>query len=134
MMKNNINYRLYKMDIEKKGWNWPRIPKNEWGNQGWNWLHLTAINYSQNPSPEDKKIIVDRITKFIYRLPCADCQLHAIKYLRENPINVVNSNELQHWAWRFHNFVNFRLNKPLMSFKDYEQKYFNEICWSHWRC
>ena len=122
------------MDLEKKGWEWPKIPKNEWGNQGWNWLHLTAINYSQNPTPIDKKIIIERITKFVYRLPCADCKSHAIKYFQDNPISVANSNDLQYWTWRFHNFVNYRLNKPLMSYKDYEQKYFNEICWSHWRC
>lgn len=69
---------------------------------------------------------------FIYRLyknfPCKACKQHFERYLQENPPEEYLT--LQYglfiWSWKFHNLVNKRLGKPVISFDTALEMYTNE--------
>jgi hypothetical protein len=119
--------------LERSGWAWPKdIPKPTWGPLGWNWLHTTAIEFPAQPSAGDRREVLRRIWDFVSRLPCAECQGHARRYLQRNPPAADDTYSLQAWAWRFHNAVNARLGKRQVSYAAYQHAYSDEICWASW--
>ena len=99
------------------------MPKAEWGPIGWAWLHTEAINYPAAPSHRDRVEAYRRFWSFIKTLPCFECRTHSIEYIRAHPPNFVGTESYQDWAWRFHNAVNYRLKKPLMSREEYYATY-----------
>jgi hypothetical protein len=109
------------------------VPKSEWGPRGWAWLHTQAINYSAHPSKADQMAMFARFWSFIQTLPCQECRIHATNYAREYPPDFSGSAGFQTWAWRFHNAVNYRLGKPLMTAEEYRQTYAEEIAASYWK-
>jgi len=106
------------------------VPKKEWGPRGWNWLHMVAISYPSNPTITDARATFRRIWNHAAGLPCPECKGHAVQYIINNPPDLKNTHALQAWVWKFHNAVNVRLKKPVMSFEDYLESYADEICWS----
>ncbi|GFR89101.1 sulfhydryl oxidase [Elysia marginata] len=98
------------------------VPKNEWGPCGWAWLHTQAINFPEHPTKLDQMAMFARFWSFIQTLPCLECRIHSTKYAREYPPDFSGSAGFQTWAWRFHNAVNYRLGKPLMSAEEYRRK------------
>lgn len=113
-------------------WAWPNAPITEWGPRGWRWLHVTAINYARYPSMAEGRIAFRRIWNFIENLPCADCRAHGLAYVIQHPPDLTDSDALQRWMWAFHNSVNTRLKKAVVSFEEYRGVYADEICWAHW--
>lgn len=103
------------------------VPKSEWGPPGWRWLHLEAINYPAAPDEKLKMAMFLRFWAFIQSLPCAECHSHAMEYIRAYPPDFSGSKGFQKWVWRFHNAVNHRLGKPLMSSEKYQDTYKEEI-------
>ena len=110
-----------------ENWNWPNVSKDDWGPIGWNWIHLMSIEYKINPIIEDAKLTYKRIWNFIKNIPCVECRTHATRYMILNPPNLHSNISLQIWSFNFHNSVNKRIKKQIMSFKDYQKKYENEI-------
>jgi len=101
------------------------MTKNQWGPIGWAWLHTQAINYPQNPTKFEQIAMFTRFWSFIQTLPCIECRIHATNYTRIYPPDFSGSIGFQIWAWRFHNMVNYRLDKPLMSVNEYRRMYMN---------
>lgn len=101
--------------------------KDVWGPKAWKWLHVQAINYSNNPTRKDKMIMFKLFWSFILTLPCPECRVHAMKYISAHPPDFSSSISFQTWAWRFHNAVNHRIGKPIMSPKQYRQTYSSYI-------
>ena len=101
------------------------FPKSsaEFGRGVWLSTHVLAID-----SVNDMAIafFIAWINKMVYRLPCPICVKHATDYLSKNPIepyiNYVNSygvrNGMFTWSWEFHNDVNIRLDKEVISFEN----------------
>ena len=108
-------------------------PKTEWGPRAWHWLHSQAINYPAHPSKTDQTTMFARFWSFIQTLPCADCRVHATKYASDYPPDFSNSSGFQTWAWRFHNTVNRRLGKDLMTAEEYREAYAEEITQNYWK-
>jgi hypothetical protein len=108
-------------------WVWPNVSKTEWGRRGWRWLHVRAIKYPKNPTQMDATKASSALVGFIHNLPCAECRNHAIRYFRRNPPDLHSSEALQIWAWRFHNAVNARLGKSLISYEMYQLIYSKEL-------
>jgi hypothetical protein len=108
----------------------PQGTKEEWGPRGWRWLHVTAIGYPLRPTPGEARAAAERISGFVGHIPCPECRGHAARYVRRRPLALENSDSLQVWAWRFHNAVNARLGKPLVSFDAYRAAYARELCWA----
>jgi hypothetical protein len=85
----------------------------------WNTIHKQAY-LAQTPVRQQQFIIFMKDT--CYRFPCKVCRGHCTEYIKNNPLeNYLGSTVdgkplgLFVWAWKFHNTVNARLNKPIMS-------------------
>ena len=89
----------------------------------WLSIHILAID-SVNDMAID--FFMAWIDKMVYRLTCPTCVKHSIEYLSKNPIepyiNSVNSRGIKNgmfiWSWKFHNNVNERLDKEVISFEN----------------
>lgn len=114
-------------------WNWPNAPKAVWGRLGWKWLHETAIDYPLDPTPQEAAAVALRLRSFAAHLPCGECRGHATAYLAKNPPALSNTYALQSWAWRFHNAVNKRLGKPVITYEMYCRIYARELENAAWK-
>ncbi len=88
----------------------------------WNWLHNLAISYNNN-SLENARTTFRRIWNFANNLPCNICKNHAKEYILNTPPDLRSNEALQRWVWTFHNTVNIRLNKRVMSYANYKKLY-----------
>jgi hypothetical protein len=105
-------------------WDWAPTNKSVWGPAGWRWLHLRAIRYPRRaPTRDDAARAFVEIWAFLSQLPCRRCREHAKAYFARNPPDLRDGPALEVWAWRFHNAVNARLGKPLVSYAEYERLY-----------
>lgn len=109
------------------------LTKDVWGPKAWAWLHAQAIHYPANPAKGDRLAMFARFWSFIHTLPCPECRAHAVAYARRYPPDFSGSEAFQTWAWCFHNSVNHRLGKPLMTAEEYRREYRSEIAESYWR-
>jgi hypothetical protein len=100
----------------------------------WYCIHRMA----RDATTEEKKIkFQEFIENIIVNLPCSTCTEHAVKYYSTNPLDrywSIDENGtdigLFRWAWQFHNTVNARLNKPLVSWDSAKMLFLQEdgIC------
>jgi hypothetical protein len=73
-----------------------------------------------------------RFWAFLHSLPCPECREHSLAYARTRPPDFSGSHAFQIWSWEFHNSVNARLGKPLMSAEEYNQHYAEELQKAYW--
>lgn len=106
--------------------------KDEWGPRHWHRLHMTAIHYPIQPTEKERETTFKTFWSFIQQLPCPECRQHTIAYLRNHPLNLTNSQQFQTWAWQFHNAVNKRLSKPIMTADEYNSTYREEHNSKYW--
>jgi hypothetical protein len=100
---------------------------NVWGPAFWFTLHNGASKYPVSASP----ITIERMKSFIFgipvMLPCEKCQYHATNHImmNKNKLNQICSgrDSLFTFFVDFHNIVNKRYNKPLMSVEQAYQIY-----------
>ena len=107
------------------------IPKKYWGPAGWQWGHLRAIYYPKKPTIEDKRLAISDVRTFASNLPCDECKGHASDYIEKNPMDVSGTAAFQLWWFHFHNAVNKRLGKPVITFAAYEKLYAKHIEQAH---
>lgn len=102
--------------------------KESWGPHFWNLIHMIPfrINYL-----EKIKEAVNLIENIYLVLPCEECHNHTKEYLQNNKIILTNEiditkskEELCLYLFNFHNEVNKRLGKEILS--SFE-KYWSEI-------
>lgn len=101
--------------------------KSVWGPPKWYWLHSAAIAHPDHPTLADRRRAHAQFWAFVSSLPCEECRIHARDYARRHPPDFSSSDAYQTWAWRFHNAVNQRLGKPIMSAKEYREVYAEEL-------
>ena len=91
---------------------------NVWGKYYWYYLSILA---SYIETEEDAKRWIKLFISTISLLRCIECRNHAQKYAQENsPLIFLNNQNSSNRAMlryicKFHNVVNLRLKKPLMS-------------------
>lgn len=73
-----------------------------WSHACWGWLH-SCENMNRRT-----------ITSLARILPCGMCRHHMQQYLKEHEI----TEPVDKWIIDFHNDINIRLHKPLMSYED----------------
>ena len=103
---------------DKKANNNPVI----WGPPFWYTLHNGAFHYPKHASP----LYSERMKNFILGLPimvpCVVCKEHATAFIEKhrNKLNDICSNrdDLFKFFVDFHNQVNKRYNKPILSYED----------------
>jgi hypothetical protein len=105
------------------------------GPGSWNAIHTIA--YHARTLKEQQEAI-NVITNICIYFPCETCRKHAIDYIKENPMEVYlmtkykEDNGIFVWTWKFHNAVNYRIGKHIMSMDLanhlYDTKKTNKIC------
>lgn len=101
------------------------VQKNQWSNTEifgpvvWKLLHNTAINYPLCPSDYVKNQMKNFILSLTVLIPCEKCRGHTAKYIekhRDKLDEIVSSRDnLFAFFVDFHNQVNKRYNKPIIS-------------------
>jgi hypothetical protein len=93
----------------------------------WFTLHNGAIHYPKEASPIVAEKMKGFILGFPYMIPCEKCQHHAIAYIEEHCSSIdeaiKGSDSLFMFFWKFHNYVNERLNKPQISLENAKKLY-----------
>ena len=101
--------------------------RDKWGPREWRGLHVDAIHYPAAPARcEVAQAFMDLWSR-IHRLPCPECRSHATAYARRYPPDLTSGAGYQTWGLRFHNSVNLRLGKPLMTAAQFRAVYAAEI-------
>ena len=89
----------------------------------WNLIHKKAF---KSRTPAEQQDFVKFMNETCNDFPCTVCKGHCQEYIRNNPLSDffytiinVNGSDMKlgmfFWTWKFHNAVNHRLNKPIMS-------------------
>lgn len=93
-----------------------------WGPAFWFSLHNGAVRYPENASPITKERMKGFIFGIPVMLPCENCKEHATSHIEANWDKlddiVSGRTKLFNFFVDFHNYVNKRYNKPIMSYKD----------------
>jgi len=102
-----------------------------WGPAMWFSLHNGAARYPNNPSPIWRERMKSFIQGLPVMLPCQDCSDHANAFI-ESRIkfidNIVgNKQNLFTFFWEFHNSVNKRLGKRIVSFQEAYNIYHDNV-------
>lgn len=83
----------------------------------WIVTHVLAMTCDKSKDQKEKTFFKVYVERMIHALPCRTCRRHACAYLRINPLIDYNGN-LFEWTVKFHNSVNQRLGKPVVSLHD----------------
>lgn len=90
-----------------------------WGPMGWMTLHSISLLYPENPTPNDKQILMSFMKAFAECITCQYCERHFKvifeNYTRSHPEWANSRFDLFLFIARAHNTVNKRLEKPLKS-------------------
>ena len=91
----------------------------------WKFLHISSLNYPENPTEEYKNGWKSFINSMPYLIVCKNCSKHASEYIsKSNLDNIVNSRDnLFNFFVEFHNFVNSRTKKVLISLEQAKEMY-----------
>lgn len=104
--------------------------RNTWGPPRWDWLHCDAISYPDTPTREQAAAARRRFGEFVATLPCGTCRRHVAGFARRSPPDLRSSAAYQRWTFSFHNTVNARIQKHVMSIEDYHLVYADELAWA----
>jgi hypothetical protein len=101
------------------------MDNNIWGPHFWFTLHTITLGYPDNPSYADKRRFNDFFTSVQYILPCQKCREHYRNHLNNFPISISldNKESIVKWLFDLHNQVNISLNKNIMEYDAFKEKY-----------
>jgi len=98
-----------------------------WGPQYWYFIHMAAVSYSNNPTPEMKSVMKHFLIGIPVFLPCGACKKHSEAFLTEKRYlldwAVSNRTNLFEFTWAFHNHVNALTAKPQISLAKAKEDY-----------
>jgi hypothetical protein len=96
------------------------MSKSVWGPATWSLLHCMVLKINDNIVHSQLNDLKDMIMNISANLPCPNCTQHAISYLNSNKFNLINNiYTLRIFMHNFHNKVNERLKKPIMSYEEH---------------
>ena len=98
----------------------------------WFTIHTLAYNAT---TPLKMDSFIENIKLLAEKLPCKDCREHTLKYIKKNPlgdykdiVDKFNRNiGMFKWTWLFHNDVNSRLGKNIVSWDVAYGMYIDDI-------
>lgn len=104
-----------------------------WGQEFWSVIHLVAFTYPESPSGYKKKSVKLLFENLCPNLPCVGCSAHCLKYIVDTPPKLDSRSTLIKWTIDFHNDVNKRTGKRILSeeeaYEKIKEKYFNYDDW-----
>lgn len=100
----------------------------KWGPKKWKEIHTFTLNYPETPSENYKKKAIHYILSFPHTLPCKECETNTTNFLSqfnyEDLYKICSSKELLIlFFFNYHNKVNQRLGKKIMSLEDFLNYY-----------
>ena len=102
-----------------------RLDPTVWGPHYWFFLHTIAMSYPIHPNAVTKKKYYDFVQNIPMFLPVEEIATHFSKLLNEYPIQpyLDNRESFIKWFWFIHNKINEKLEKPIISLKDFYIQY-----------
>jgi hypothetical protein len=92
------------------------VNKEQWGNAVWLLFHTLAEKLDDNYIRGNCKDILALIQIICKNLPCPECAQHAIETLKGGNLqHIKNKDDLKRFLWTFHNIVNQRIQKPILT-------------------
>jgi hypothetical protein len=89
-----------------------------WGPLGWMTLHSASMLYSENPTSQEKSLMLSFIDAFGESISCHQCKTHflttKIEYEQMYPNYLNSKKDFMLFTFRVHNGVNKRLDKPIL--------------------
>jgi len=95
-------------DKNERGWCFP----------SWIVLHAVVDAYPKKPNEVDKKLMEQLFQSLSYQLPCDTCNEHFREELTKYPIQLQSQQALNYWLIDFHNRVNARLGKRVLTYPE----------------
>ena len=100
------------------------MKKDLWGPRIWIFIHCFTLRIKDEYFMEEKKNIIDYITRICDNLPCPECSLHATQYLKKHNFKHIKTKDhLIQIIFNLHNDVNKRTNKPLFNIDKVNETY-----------
>ena len=88
-----------------------------WGPLGWMTLHSVSTSYPEKPTSAEKQLMMSWLELFRDTITCVHCREHfttgLANYRRRFPSMLDSRQDFAMFAFRIHNAVNARLNKPV---------------------
>jgi hypothetical protein len=99
-----------------------------WGPKFWFVFHTITLNYPNNPNSVTKKKYYDFVQNIPMFLPVEEIATHFSKLLNEFPIQpyLDNRESFIKWFWFIHNKINEKLEKPIISLKEFYIQYYEQ--------
>ena len=96
-----------------------------WGPKLWFVIHTMALNYSDNPTYEDKRVMEEFFNNLKSSIPCHKCRIHYKQRLERDPIinHLDNKQALFKYTVDLHNQVNKSLNKKILNYNEVVEIY-----------
>lgn len=96
-----------------------------WGPKLWFFIHTLALNYSDNPSYEEKRNHEEFFNSLVHLIPCDKCRNHYKQHISKNPVinHLNNSSELFQYTIDIHNEVNKTLGKRVYTYDEVVEIY-----------
>lgn len=86
-----------------------------WGNVYWKVIHFTCFSFPNEPTESDKNTLKVFLETIVDLLPCPGCRKHAKTYITNNKPNLNSRLPILFWSFDFHNDVNKRTGKRVLS-------------------
>ena len=100
------------------------MQKSVWGPVTWRLLHMMVLKVNNTITPTQMTELKNIILRILSNLPCPYCTSHAISYIStSNYKSIQNVSDLRIFMFQFHNKVNQRLNKPLITYEQHTDIY-----------
>ena len=94
-----------------------KITPSVWGEPMWRTMHIVALGYPHNPSPDIRQAYKTFYDSLRVVIPCVTCRDGYIQIADESPVDAAlgNTEDLFHWTVHVHNKVNEKLGKLPMT-------------------
>ena len=116
-------YNSYNELVHKEGSN--GLHKLSWGPKTWDAMHAMSFGFPNLPTKDEKQQAYNFFTALSVMIPCQKCREHCKDHILTHPPKVQNRESLSQWLFDFHNSVNKRLGKKLVSWDDCKKRYLN---------
>lgn len=102
------------------------MSKSVWGPPTWQLLHCMVIKAKEIMNLSQINELKNIIERVVSNLPCPLCSGHALAFFKKNNFQKINTLfNLRYFLFDFHNSVNKRLEKPLITYEEHNLLYQN---------
>jgi hypothetical protein len=105
-----------------------KIKTHIWGPSAWTFLHAVSFAYPEEPTLEHKTAAFNLFDSLKFLLPCGECCSHYCTVFDKTALQqaLESRDKFSRWLVEFHNSVNLRLKKPVVSYKQVSKTYLTE--------